>query len=257
MTQTWSRRVVVRSLGAGLPLAAVLADATLARAAAATLSEVSIPVAGGQPLRASLALPAKLPAPTVMLIHEWWGLNDQIKAVAAELAQAGFMALAVDLYGGKQASSAEEAGTLMKAVDAAVAESQVAAGVDWLRAETRSTGKVGTVGWCFGGGWSLRASVARPVDATVVYYGDVSLPSTRLARLQGPVVGHFASRDQWINRAMVEGFERAMADAGKTLTVYWYDADHAFANPTGARYDAEDAKLAWDRTLDFYHANLR
>ncbi len=71
------------------------------------------------------------------------------------------------------------------------------------------------------------------------------------------MLGHFATRDQWINRAMVERFESAMAQAGKPLTVYWYEADHAFANPTGARYDAEDAKLAWDRSLAFFGANLR
>ena len=122
---------------------------------------------------------------------------------------------------------------------------------------SEGTGKVATIGWCFGGGWSLNASIATPVDATIIYYGQVDQPASRLARLQGPVLGHFATRDQRINRPMVEGFEKAMAEAGKPLTVYWYEADHAFANPTGARYDAEDAKLAWDRTLAFFRAHFR
>lgn len=113
-----------------------------------------------------------------------------------------------------------------------------------------------TIGWCFGGGWSLDASIATPVDATIIYHGRVDQPADRLARLRGALLGHFATRDQWINRPMVGGFERAMAQAGKPLTVYWYEADHAFANPTGARYDAEDAKLAWERSLAFLSQHL-
>jgi carboxymethylenebutenolidase len=125
-----------------------------------------------------------------------------------------------------------------------------------LKANPKVDGKVGTVGWCFGGGWSLNASIAEPVDATVVYYGKVDKTAGQLAHLEGPVLGHFATRDQWINREMVDGFEKAMNAAGKPYTVYWYDADHAFANPSGGRYDAEDAKLAWERTLAFYRQNL-
>jgi dienelactone hydrolase len=90
----------------------------------------------------------------------------------------------------------------------------------WLQKHPKATGKVATIGWCYGGGWSLNASIATPVDATIVYYGRVDQPADRLARLKGPVLGHFATRDQWINRPMVEGFERAMAEAGKPLTIY-------------------------------------
>jgi len=115
---------------------------------------------------------------------------------------------------------------------------------------------VGTVGWCFGGGWSLMTGIVEPVDATVVYYGRVDYPEDQLARLKGPVLGHFATRDKWINRAMVDRYEAAMRAAGKTYTSYWYDADHAFANPTGARYDVDDARVAWERTLAFLKANL-
>ncbi|MHA1600911.1 MAG: dienelactone hydrolase family protein [Alphaproteobacteria bacterium] len=96
----------------------------------------------------------------------------------------------------------------------------------------------------------------RRVDATVVCYGRVNQPAGRLKALKSPVLGHFASRDQWINQEMVGGFETAMAEAGKTVTAHWYEADHAFANPTQARYDEDDARLAWDRTLAFFKANL-
>ena len=251
-----SRRQILRCLAVTAPLAAILADPDLARAAAAGLEDVSLQTAGGKKVHASLALPANTPAPGVVLIHEWWGLNDQIKAVAGELARQGYVALAVELYDGNVATTSEEADRLRKGVDAAVATDTLVSWVEWLRKHPKGTGKVATVGWCFGGGWSLNASMATPVNATIIYYGRVDQPAPRLARLQGPVLGHFATRDQSINRPMVEGFEKAMAEAGKPLTVYWYEADHAFANPTGARYDAEDAKLAWERSLSFLRANL-
>ncbi len=126
-----------------------------------------------------------------------------------------------------------------------------------MRARGEVTGKVGTVGWCFGGGWSLNTALARPVDATVAYYGRVNKSAADLASLDGPVLGHFATRDNWINADMVGGFEAAMDDAGKIYTNHWYEADHAFANPTQPRYDAEDAALSWDRTLAFLAANLK
>lgn len=256
MTLTLSRRRLVQGLAAGLPLARVLADPKLARAAADRLETVEIETAGGRKVAAALAMPERTPAPAVLLIHEWWGLNDQIKAVAAELAREGRIALAVDLYGGKSADTREAASALMGAVDPEAATDTLVSWLRWLKAHEKATGKVATIGWCFGGGWSLNASIATPVEATVIYYGRVEQPADRLARLKGPVLGHFASRDANIDRPMVEAFERAMKEAGKALTVYWYDADHAFANPSGGRYDEADAALAWQRTLTFLRANL-
>jgi len=114
------------------------------------------------------------------------------------------------------------------------------------------------VGWCFGGGWSLNASLAAPVDATVIYYGPMTQPASQLRHLSGSVTGHFGTRDSSINAAMVDGFAAEMDKVGKAtdLTAHWYDAYHAFANPTGSRYDQADAALAWQRTLDFYARNL-
>jgi len=257
MTDLDRRRLLGAALGAaGLPLASVLADPRLARAAAAGLETVSITVPGGASASAALAVPATTPAPAIVLVHEWWGLNDQIKAVAAELAKRGYLALAVDLYHGRVTADPDTARALMQAVDPAEATKTLAAWIDWLRADRRCNGKIGTVGWCFGGGWSLAASLVRPVDATVIYYGRVDRPAAELAALKGPVLGHFATRDRWITPAMVAGFEKAMKAAGKSLEAHRYDADHAFANPTGARYDAADAALAWKRTLAFFRANL-
>jgi len=254
-----ARRHVLATLAkgaAGLPLAVVLADSGLARAAAADLEPVSITLADGHAVKAVLALPATTPAPAVLLVHEWWGLNDQIKAVAADLAREGYLALAIDLYDGAVATTPAGARALMGKVDGDRATATLAAWIDWLRARPDATGKVGTVGWCFGGGWSLIAALARPVEATVVYYGRVDETATQLAPLAGPVLGHFATRDGWIDRPMVKGFARAMKAAGKSLTAYWYEADHAFANPSGGRYDAADAALAWRRTLAFFKDRL-
>ena len=252
----YARRVVLKGI-AGLPLAMVLADPGLARAAAEGLETIWLTTPGGDRVSAALALPAVTPAPAILLVHEWWGLNDQIKSVAAEFANQGYVALAIDLYGGRVADNRDDAKAFMGEVDDTAATATVAAWVDWLRARDDAGGKVGTVGWCFGGGWSLNTALARPVDATVVYYGRVNKTEADLASLEGPVLGHFATRDKWINGEMVAGFETAMDAAGKTYTSHWYDADHAFANPSQARYDAADAALAWERTLAFFEAHLR
>ncbi len=250
------RRDFVKGLVA-LPLATVLAYPDLTKAAANQTSPLRVPLPGGGAATGVIAMPAKLPAPAILLVHEWWGLNDQIKSVAAQFAQEGYIAIAIDLYGGEVATSAGQARSLMRNTDPELATAQLKTMADYLRSHKDSTGKVGTIGWCFGGGWSLNCSLATPVDATVIYYGDVKKTATELAPLKGPVLGHFATQDKWITRAMVEDFEAEMKTAGKTdLTVHWYDANHAFANPTGARYDEKDAALAWQRTLAFYKKHL-
>jgi carboxymethylenebutenolidase len=244
-----------RTFSAGLPLAVILADPLLAADAAASLDAVSIKTASGRSVNGFLGMPAKK-APAVVLIHEWWGLNDQIKSVAADLADQGYLALCVDLYDGKLTKDPEQAGAYMQALDAAKATETMAAWIDWLHRHSAGTGKVGTVGWCMGGSWSLNGSIAAPVDATVIYYGQVDRPVADLAKLKGPVLGHFAKRDQWITKAMVDGFEANMKKAGKKLELHWYDADHAFANPTGQNFQKADAQQAWARTQAFFKANL-
>jgi carboxymethylenebutenolidase len=251
------RRNFIKGVAA-LPLATVLAYPDLAHAAGHNATTpVSIKTPSGGTAMGVLAMPETTPAPTVLLIHEWWGLNDQIKSVAAEFAKQGYIALAVDMYGGEYASDREGAMKLMKGLDAKVGTEQLVSWIDWLKSHEKSTGKVGTIGWCFGGGWSLNASIATPVDATVIYYGRCNKTAAELATLNSPVLGHFGTLDKSINADMVGGFEKAMAEAGKTdLSVHWYEANHAFANPTGARYDEADAQLAWERTLAFYQKHL-
>jgi carboxymethylenebutenolidase len=240
-----------------LPLATVLANPRLAAAVSAGLQEVEAKLSDGRTIKAALAKPQGQANGSILLVHEWWGLNDQIKSVASEFARQGYAALAVDLYHGKVAGTPDGARALMKSVDSNVATETLKLWVPWLRAHSQAGGKVATIGWCFGGGWSLNASLASPVDATIVYYGRVNKTADELATLEGPVLGHFATQDNWINKEMVSGFEAAMDAAGKSYTNYWYDAQHAFANPTSARYDAGDAALAWQRTTDFLKRQLR
>jgi carboxymethylenebutenolidase len=251
----YARRDIVKAL-AGLPLATILSSPELARAAAAGLHEYTINTPGGRRVSGALAMPVGVPAPTVLLIHEWWGLNDEIRAVTAEFGRLGYLALAVDLMGGKVASTPDAARALTQAVEAEAATDTLVGWIEWLRVHDACNRKIGTVGWCFGGGWSLAASIATPVEATVVYYGRVNRPAEELARLKGPVLGHFATRDRFIDQPMVSAFEKAMDEAGKSYTTHWYEADHAFANPTSARYDEPNARLAWERTLAFLEQKL-
>lgn len=249
------RRAILKTLGS-LPLATLLASPVLAQTAARSLETVTIRTAAGRAVSASHIAPASgASGAAVVLFHEWWGLNNQIKAVAADLAaKRGYAVIAVDLFKGGVATTPAAARGLVGAVNETEALDTAAAWIDWAR--TQGAGRLATLGWCFGGGWSLNASLARPVDATVIYYGNVAKKAAELAPLKGPVLGHFGRRDQHINAAMVDGFEAAMAAAGKQLTVHWYDADHAFANPTGANYAERDAALAWQRTLAFFKATL-
>jgi len=239
-----------------IPLATVLANPRLAAAVSAGLQEVEAKLADGRSVKAALALPQGQAQGSILLVHEWWGLNNQIKSVASEFANQGYAALAVDLYQGKVADTRDGARNLMQSVDPEVATETLNIWVKRLREDARAGAKLATIGWCFGGGWSLNASLAAPVDATIVYYGRVNKMAEELSALKGPVLGHFATQDKWINKQMVSGFESAMDAAGKSYSTYWYDAQHAFANPTSARYDAEDAALAWQRTLDFLKQHL-
>jgi len=252
---TATRRNVIKALGS-LPLATLLANPALAQQAAGALEPVEITTKGGRRVSGALALPETTPAPAIITIHEWWGLNDQIKTVTAEYARQGYVSLAVDLYGGQVADSRDRAGELARGVDEDEGNDTMASWVDWLRAHGATTDRLGAVGWCFGGAWSLNAAIAAPVDACVIYYGRCDRPAEDMAKLKGPVMGHFGTQDGFINEDMVARFAAAMNEAAKSYTVHWYDADHAFANPTGARYDEADAQLAWQRTLDFFGKHL-
>ncbi len=188
----------------------------------------------------------------ILLIHEWWGLNDHIRSWADRFAAMGYRAVAIDLYDGKITRDPDQAGKLMKAVDQAVANRKLKAAIGWLKRPGR---RLATIGWCFGGGQSLQASLQAPQDiaATIIYYGKPVLDVERLKTLQGPVLGLYAKQDGWITPAVVSDFQQAMNKAGKPFEMHMYDAKHAFANPSGKRYDSEAARASWKVVRAFLH----
>ncbi len=195
----------------------------------------------------------------ILLIHEWWGLNPHIKGLADQFARLGYRSFAVDLYGGKFAEKPEDARKLMGSAmeHQGVILEKLAAAVKLARSENPKA-KLGTIGWCFGGGWSLQTALrhGKDVAACVVYYGQLVTEPEALSALSAPVLGVFAKRDGWINPDMVKKFEAAMKTAGKTLVVASYDADHAFANPSQQRFREKPARDAWRKTLAFLEAHL-
>ena len=240
-----------------LPLATILANVDLAEAQAAKGVSIKQTTADDRTVSAYFAEADKKDAPVVILIHEWWGLNDNIKTMAEDIRAKGFHAIAIDLFNGSVASNRDEAKTQTKAVKASEANATIAAWVDWAKAN--GNGKVATLGWCFGGGWSLSAALNTKLDAAVIYYGRVTANADSLQKLNAPLLGHFGTLDKSINPEMVGAFQKNFAQTRKSdlMTSHWYTAGHAFTNPTGGPYDEDDAALAWARTHTFLAAHLR
>lgn len=191
----------------------------------------------------------------VLVIHEWWGLNDHIKQATDRLAEQGYLAMAVDLYGGKTTTNPDAAGKLMQSVNQTQANAILRAGINHLKGSDR---KIATLGWCFGGSQSLRATLQEPnaIAATVIYYGEPITDILTLKNLNAPVLGIFAKQDTWITPDKVTAFEQAMSKAGKTLIVHNYDANHAFANPSGPNFNDAAAQDAWEKTSAFLAEHL-
>jgi len=210
--------------------------------------------------RAYLTLPAgEPPFPAVLVIHEWWGLNRHIQYWADRLAADGYAALAVDLYEGRVAENREDASRYMRSVDEEKARATLARAHAFLKEDPRvKATKRGCIGWCFGGGWSLQHALRTPdLDAAVVYYGRLVLDPEELKAIKAPLLGIFGSRDRGFPPGMVDEFEKALTKAGVRHRILRYDAEHAFANPSGARYDEEAASAAWAEVRTFLEANLR
>lgn len=215
----------------------------------------------GETATGYLARPAGVegPLPGIIVIHEWWGLNDNIRSMTEQLAGEGYQALAVDLYGGESADTRDGAAALMSAsmekTDALTENLRQA--FAYLEGDGQ---KVGTIGWCFGGGWSLATALALPndVDATVIYYGRLVTDEETLAPLSMPILGFFGSEDQGIPVDSVNAFEASLNALGKDAAIHIYEgANHAFANPSGTAYQAEPAQDAWAKTLAFFEAHLK
>jgi carboxymethylenebutenolidase len=226
-------------------------------------SEVQYATVDGRPVTGYLARPATAdrPLPGLIVIHEWWGLNDNIRAMTRRLAGEGYAALAVDLYGGQAAADPDTAFKLMTAANErpAAAEDNLRQAYAYLAEQLRAPA-VGSIGWCFGGGWSLSTALLLPdrLDAAVIYYGHLVTDPERLATLEMPILGLFGEQDQGIPLESVRAFEAALRGLGKEAKIVVYPgADHAFANPSGRNYQPEAAEKAWLETVAFLEGALK
>jgi carboxymethylenebutenolidase len=205
-------------------------------------------------------------APGLVVIQEWWGLNDQIRGVADRFAQAGYRALVPDLYRGKSTVEAEEASHLMTSLNFADAAGQdVRGAVQHLEGSGSATCAV--TGFCMGGALTTLAAVHVPeMDAGVIWYGYPPLEYVDAARIKVPLLGHWATRDAAFAIAGVDALEAKLRAAGVSFEFHRYDALHAFFNETQVgekkllpvlEYSPAHAALAWQRTLDFLGKHLR
>jgi carboxymethylenebutenolidase len=198
----------------------------------------------------------KLPA--VVMIHEWWGLNDNIKDMADELASEGYVVLAADLYNGEVATTPDKAmqlvGTVRENPEQAISNLQSA--VQYLASLPNvNSSRIASLGWCFGGGQSLQLALnseQNPLAATVIYYGNLVNDTNELSKINWPVLGIFGDQDQSIPVESVNAFEQALNETGITNEIYIYPGvGHAFANPSGDNYAPAETVDAWEKTLAF------
>lgn len=203
-------------------------------------------------------LKAKQPTQNYLIvIHEWYGLNDFIKKEAEKLYNdlGNVNVVALDLYDGKTADNRQDAGKYMQAVKETRAQSIIKGALAYAGPQAH----IATLGWCFGGGWSLQSALmaGKQNVACVMYYGMPEQSVDRLKTLHADVLGNFANKDQFINTKIVDQFKENMKKAGKKLYLYQYDADHGFANPSNPVYNSEATKDAYAHTLAYLKARLK
>jgi carboxymethylenebutenolidase len=218
----------------------------------------------GKALQGYLAQPEKTEgAPALVVIQEWWGLNDQIRGVADRLAAAGYIALVPDLYRGKMTVEEEEAHHLMDGLNFGDAVSQdIRGAVQYLK---QTAQQVGVTGFCMGGALTMLAASQLPeVDAAVVWYGCPPLDYIDASRIKAPLQAHWATQDAFFPIETIDELDKKLAAAGVDYETHRYLAHHAFANETavgqgriaGTQYDPAWSQTAWDRTLTFFARTL-
>lgn len=203
----------------------------------------------------------KGPFPGMIVIHEYWGLNDWVKEQASKLADLGYLSLAVDLYRGKVGTTPEEAHELMRGVPEDRAKRDLRAAFDYLASQPNvKKDRIGSIGWCMGGGYSLDVGLLEPtLAADVIHYGHLATDPAELKKINAPILGIFGGQDRGITPDDVKKFQQAMEQLGKKVEVKSYpDAGHAFENPNNKTgYRAEDAADAWKLTVDFLNKTLK
>jgi carboxymethylenebutenolidase len=245
-----------------LPVLTLALVSTLISSAFAANSKSVSYKSGDETVQGILYTPAgKGPFPGIIVIHEWWGLNDWIKEQASKLADQGYEALAIDLYRGKVATTPEEAHEIMRGVPEDRANRDLQAAFDFLASQPNvKKNRIGAIGWCMGGGYSLDVALLEPtLAADVINYGHLATDPDTLKKIGAPILGLFGAQDKGITPDDVHKFEAQMKQLGKTIDIKIYDdAGHAFENPSNKTgYRPADAQDAWNRTTKFLSENLK
>ena len=197
----------------------------------------------------------KGPFPGIVVIHEWWGLNDWVKEQASKLSDLGYVALAIDLYRGKVAATPDEAHELMRGLPEDRAKRDLHAAFEFLQSQsTVKKDRIASIGWCMGGGYSLDMALQEPtLRADVINYGHLATDTNSLKKINASILGIFGGKDRGITPADVKKFEQSLKQLGKKVDIVIYpDAGHAFENPNNKDgYRPDDAADAWKRTVKF------
>src|SRR5579871_4612562 len=243
-------------------LCALFVTLLLSYSALAADSKMVSYKSGDETVQGILYTPAgKGSFPAVIVIHEWWGLNDWVKEQASKLADQGYVALAIDLYRGKVATTPDQAHEIMRGVPEDRAKRDLHAAFEFLASQSNvKKDRIGAIGWCMGGGYALDVALQEPtLAADVINYGHLATDRDALKRINAPILGLFGGQDNGIPPADVRKFEEALKTLGKKIDVKIYDdAGHAFENPNNKEgYRPEDATDAWKRTLDFLSVTLK
>lgn len=203
----------------------------------------------------------KGPFPALIVIHEWWGLNDWVKEQASKLADQGYATLAVDLYRGKVAENPDMAHELSRGLPQDRAKRDLHAAFEFLAAQPNvKKDRIGAIGWCMGGGYSLDVALQEPtLAADVINYGRLATDPDALKKINAPILGNFGAQDRGIPPEDVHKFEQALKQLGKSIDVKIYDdAGHAFENSNNkSGYREADAADAWQRTVTFLASALK
>jgi carboxymethylenebutenolidase len=222
-------------------------------------TSVSFKSKSGSDVSGALAEPSGTgKAPCVVLVQEYWGINDHVKSLVERLAKEGFLVVAPDLYHGKIAKDSTEASKLMTALDTLVAVKEIAGATAFLKEHARGNGKVGVIGFCLGGALSFASAChVEGLSAVVPFYGIPPADKVDYAKVTAPIMAHFATKDEWASVAKAEEIKKQLDDRGHPMELHVYDSQHAFVNDTRPEvYDATNAKLAWERTVAFLKKHL-
>ena len=213
---------------------------------------IEFPTRDGVRIKGALSEPEGRGA-GVVLFHEWWGLNEDISGLADRFAAEGFVALAVDLYGGRSTKDADEAMKLSNELSTPDAMNIAQGAADFLDAHARCTRKLGVTGFCLGGAMALAAACnVSGVGAVVPFYGLPRPEYADWSKARAPILGHYGEQDTLVTPERVKAVQAAATAAGARFKLHFYPAGHAFMRAGDpAAYHEESAKLAWTRTLEF------